>query len=39
MVTVSMPAYYKDKSTNLTMLLGVAGVDIRMEQFNNFGYS
>lgn len=30
MVTVSMPAYYTNKQTNLTTLFGVAGVDIIM---------
>lgn len=38
MVTVSMPAYYIDKQTNLTIMFGVAGLDINMNYFTNFGY-
>lgn len=39
LVTVSMPAYYTNRSTNLTTLFAVAGIDIVLEQFNRFGYS
>lgn len=39
MVTVSMPAYYTNKTTNLTTVFGVAGVDIILNQFNRFGYT
>lgn len=39
MVTVSMPAYYTNKTTNLTTVFGVAGVDIILNQFNQFGYT
>lgn len=39
MVTVSMPAYYIDSSTNLSNLIGVTGVDIMMTEFDKYGYS
>lgn len=39
MVTVSMPAYYTDKRTNLTTMFAVIGLDINMNYFTHFGYS
>lgn len=39
MITISMPAYYTNKTTNLTTVFGVAGLDINMNSFNRFGYS
>lgn len=39
MVTVSMPAYYVDPSTNLSTMIGVTGVDIMMSQFDKYGFT
>ena len=35
MVTVSMPIYYEED--NITKILGVAGIDVVMAQFESFG--
>jgi hypothetical protein len=39
MITISMPAYHTDWKTNLTTMFGVAGLDISMKYFDNFGYT
>lgn len=39
MVTVSMPAYEVDHETNMSGLIGVAGVDIIMSRFDEYGLS
>lgn len=38
LVTVSMAAYYTNEY-NMNGLIGIAGVDIIMDQFYNYGYS